>query len=115
MKTYVPILAILGILGGAFGTLALISSVSPLESESTKHNMKITPEQEMELANFPIALRTLVETELATGNAIVEIGHSFPAPPAGAYIKLANQISTRERVDGGFELGRSRSVLERGD
>jgi hypothetical protein len=62
--------------------------------------MTITPEQEMELAKFPEMLRFLVETELASGNAIVEVGHSFPAPPAGAYIKLANKVSTRARADG---------------
>lgn len=62
--------------------------------------MKITPEQETELAKFPVALRTLIETELASGNSIIEIGHSFPAPPAGAYIKLASKVSTRARDDG---------------
>lgn len=62
--------------------------------------MKITPEQEIELAKFPVALRTLIETELASGNAIFEVGHSFPAPPAGAYIKLTNKVSTRARDDG---------------
>ena len=54
----------------------------------------------MELAKFPVALRTLIETELASGNSIVEIGHSFPAPPAGAYIKLASIVSTRARDNG---------------
>lgn len=54
----------------------------------------------MELANFPVALRSLIEAELASGNAIVEIGHTFPAPPAGAYIMLASKVSTRARDDG---------------
>ncbi len=62
--------------------------------------MTITPEQEMELAKFPAMLRFLIEAELASGNTIIEVGHSFPAPPAGAYIKLANKVSTRERADG---------------
>ena len=75
-------------------------SVSLADSESTEDNMKLTPEQETELARFPLALRTLVETELAAGNAIIEVGHSFPAPPAGAYVKLANNVSTRARDDG---------------
>lgn len=59
-----------------------------------------TPEQETELANFPLALRALIEAELAFGNSIVELGHTFPAPPAGAYIKLANKVSTRPRAEG---------------
>lgn len=62
--------------------------------------MTITPEQEMELAKFPAMLRFLIETELASGNSIIEVGHSFPAPPVGAYIKLANKVSTRKRADG---------------
>jgi hypothetical protein len=42
----------------------------------------------------------LVESELAAGNAIVEVGHSFPAPPAGAFVKLAKHVSTRPRAAG---------------
>lgn len=62
--------------------------------------MNLTTEQQKELAQFPVVLRTLVEAELAAGNSIVEVGHSFPAPPVGAYFKLANKISTRSRVSG---------------
>lgn len=62
--------------------------------------MPITPEQKTEIAQFPAALRQLIESELAAGNTIVEIGHSFPAPPAGAYLKLAKQVTTRARADG---------------
>jgi hypothetical protein len=62
--------------------------------------MSITPEQEVELVKFPAVLRMLVEKEVASGNSIVEIGHSSPAPPAGAYVKLANKVSTRARADG---------------
>ncbi len=58
------------------------------------------PELKNELAKFPIVLRVLIETELAAGNSIIEVGHSFPAPPAGAYVKLANKVSTRARADG---------------
>lgn len=57
-------------------------------------------EQQQELSLFPPALRVLLAAELAAGNAIVEIGHSFPAPPAGAYAKLAKRISTRARESG---------------
>ncbi len=60
--------------------------------------MSLTPEQQQELAAFPPALRKLVEEELAAGNSVVEIGHSFPAPPAGAYFKLANKVTTRPRA-----------------
>lgn len=100
MKVSILILAILGTLTVAIGTFAMLARVSPAESESTQDSMKLTPEQEMELTKFPMALRTLIEAELAAGNSIVEIGHSFPAPPAGAYVKLANRVSTRARDDG---------------
>jgi hypothetical protein len=43
---------------------------------------------------LPKALRSLLEAELLIGNEIVEVGHSFPAPPIGGYIKLAKPIST---------------------
>ncbi|HMP84050.1 MAG TPA: hypothetical protein PKA41_15230, partial [Verrucomicrobiota bacterium] len=59
--------------------------------------MNPTPEQQKELAKFPAALRALIEAELAAGNSIVEVGHSHPAPPAGAYFKLANKVTTRPR------------------
>src|SRR5690606_38491703 len=49
----------------------------------------LSPEDERELAELPEALRALLEAELAVGNAVVEVGHSFPAPPAGVYVKLA--------------------------
>lgn len=62
--------------------------------------MDLTPEQQKELAEFPPILRSLIETELAAGNVITEIGHSFPAPPAGAYLKLARKVSTRPRTSG---------------
>lgn len=97
MKTSIPVLAIPGIRGGALGTLAMMTSVSHVGSESTQYSMKITPEQETELAKLPVTLRSLIETELASGNGIAEIGHSFPAPPAGAYIMLANKEKFRRR------------------
>lgn len=60
--------------------------------------MKLSAEQQIELEKFPTALQSLVTAELAAGNSIVEIGHSFPAPPVGAYIKLANEVTTRTRA-----------------
>ncbi len=38
--------------------------------------------------------------ELYAGNSILEVGHNFPAPPAGAFSKLANEIRTRARTSG---------------
>lgn len=62
--------------------------------------MSLTPELTQELNTFPPALRALIDAELAAGNSIVEVGHSFPAPPVGAYVKLANKVSTRARASG---------------
>jgi hypothetical protein len=62
--------------------------------------MKLTAEQEKELKSFPPVLRALVERELESGNSIKEVGHSFPAPPAGAYFKMAKKVTTRPRVSG---------------
>ena len=44
---------------------------------------------------LPQALKSLLDAELAAGNKITDIGHSYPAPPLGAYIKLARTLSTR--------------------
>ncbi|MBE2214774.1 MAG: hypothetical protein IAE82_12955 [Opitutaceae bacterium] len=52
------------------------------------------------LAQMPAPLRALLEAELADGNSIVEVGHSFPAPPVGAYVKLARRVATRPRAGG---------------
>src|SRR5688500_19670674 len=49
---------------------------------------------------MPPVLRSLLEAELAAGNSIAEIGHSLPAPPVGAYIKLVHPLLTRPRVSG---------------
>lgn len=57
--------------------------------------MNLTPEQQTGLEPFPAALRGLIEAELAAGNAIAELGHGFPAPPVGAYCRLAQKVSTR--------------------
>lgn len=50
------------------------------------------------LAEFPATLHELIEAEVAAGNQIDEIASCFPAPPAGAYVKLARSVSTRARV-----------------
>jgi hypothetical protein len=53
-----------------------------------------------EVAAMPPVLRALLEAELAAGNRIEEVGHSFPAPPVGAYFKLAKPLLTRARASG---------------
>src|ERR1051326_4822 len=62
--------------------------------------MPLPPEFEQDANQLPPPLRALLEAELAAGNEIVEVGHSFPAPPAGAYFKLAKPIATRPRQSG---------------
>ncbi len=60
--------------------------------------MGIIEDNQREFLKFPETLRKLVYDELAAGNQVLEFGHSFPAAPCGAYIKLASPVSTRERV-----------------
>jgi hypothetical protein len=60
--------------------------------------MSLPSQWTQELAAFPAALRALIEAELAAGNEIVEISSSFPAPPAGAYAKLARPVSACPRA-----------------
>lgn len=62
--------------------------------------MSLPAEFARELAAFPAALQRLIEAELAAGNSIEEVGHSHPAPPAGAYVKLRERITTRPRASG---------------
>ncbi|MBR0672852.1 hypothetical protein [Neoroseomonas soli] len=47
---------------------------------------------------FPPALRALLEAELAAGNTILEVGHGSPAPPVGAWVRLAKRVATRPRA-----------------
>lgn len=78
--------------------------------------MNLTAEQQKELAQFPPTLRALIEAELAAGNSIEEIGHSHPAPPAGAYFKLARKVSTRPRASGdGLNFYERNSSLSSGE
>lgn len=51
-----------------------------------------------EFAQFPSPLRDLVLAELAAGNTIVELGHGFPSAPRGAWILLAQPVSTQART-----------------
>ncbi|HYW32466.1 MAG TPA: hypothetical protein VE869_13235 [Gemmatimonas sp.] len=69
----------------------------------------IPDKHQNELDTFPPVLAELVYAELASGNSIVEIGHSFPAPPSGAFVALARQVSTRPRSAGGGLSFRARN------
>ncbi len=62
--------------------------------------VNIPAEFQRELSRFPEVLRSLVAAELDAGNTITEVAHSFPAPPVGACIRLARQVSTRPRQSG---------------
>lgn len=62
---------------------------------------KIPKEWREDYEAMPGVLRELLDAELAAGNEIVEVGHSFPAPPVGAYFKLAREVTTRDHADGG--------------
>ncbi|MEI9863517.1 MAG: hypothetical protein WDN00_02975 [Limisphaerales bacterium] len=62
--------------------------------------MKLAPEHQKDFNAMPGALRALLEAELAAGNEIVEVAHCFPAPPAGAYFKLAKPVTIRPRQSG---------------
>ncbi len=54
-----------------------------------------------ELANFPAILKQLIEDELAAGNQIVEVGHSFPH-----HLSVPTS-SSAERSRRGHELRRA--------
>ncbi|WP_031499812.1 hypothetical protein [Bryobacter aggregatus] len=47
-----------------------------------------------DLAALPPPLRKLLDAELAAGNEILEVGHSFPAAPCGAYVLLRDPVQT---------------------
>lgn len=55
------------------------------------------PATAAEIARMPPGLRALLEAELAAGNAVVEVGHAFPAPPVGASFLLAKPVTTCPR------------------
>lgn len=64
------------------------------EGESLAH---IAPEFRGDVARLPLPLRRLLDDELAAGNSILSVGHSHPAPPIGAFIMLAQPVTTRAR------------------
>jgi hypothetical protein len=53
-----------------------------------------------EIDAMPTDLRALLEAELAAGNEVTEVGHAFPAPPAGAYFRLTKPLLTRASLPG---------------
>lgn len=57
--------------------------------------MPVSELDQKEIAAMPAGLRALLEAELAAGNEITEVGHTFPAPPAGAYFRLTKPLLTR--------------------
>lgn len=61
---------------------------------------KISAEFADDFRAMPPVLRALLEAELAAGNTITEVFHSFPAPPAGACFRLARPVTTRPRASG---------------
>ena len=69
-----------------------------------------------DVEKLPPLLRALLEAELAAGNAIDHVGHSFPAPPVGAYIKLVKPVTTRPRTSGdGLQFRERQSSLSSGE
>lgn len=78
--------------------------------------MPMSPEERDAVGSMPAPLRELVEAELAAGNAIVEVGCSFPAPPAGCFLKLARPVTTRPRASSeGVEFYARNSSLYSGE
>lgn len=65
---------------------------------------------------MPAALRRLLETELAAGNTLTEVGHGHPAPPVGACFHLGQPLRTRARnAADGFRYRQRNSSLHSGE
>ncbi|MBK8978317.1 MAG: hypothetical protein IPM29_20635 [Planctomycetes bacterium] len=62
--------------------------------------MDLGPRPDEEIDALPRPLRDLLEAELAAGNAVAEVGHGYPAPPVGCYVRLARPVTTRPRASG---------------
>jgi hypothetical protein len=62
-----------------------------------------------ELAAFPAVLNSLLADELAAGNSVTEVGCGFPAPPCGAWARLAKAVSSRPRRSAAGVLFRARN------
>jgi hypothetical protein len=71
---------------------------------------------EREFEALPDAVRALLAAELAAGNTVTEVGHSFPAPPTGVWFMLASPVRTRPRASGaGLSFRERRSSLCSGE
>lgn len=78
--------------------------------------MNVAQDHREDWEALPPVLRALLEAELAAGNEVTEVGHSHPAPPAGAYFKLARPVSTRARASGdGIDFRARNSSLLSGE
>ncbi|MBR0681608.1 hypothetical protein GXW74_14015 [Roseomonas eburnea] len=58
----------------------------------------MTAEKCQGIGCFPPTLRALLEAELAAGNTVLEVGFGSPAPPVGAFARLARPVATRPRA-----------------
>lgn len=69
-----------------------------------------------DLDALPAPLRRLLDAELEAGNELIEVGHSHPAPPVGAYFKLARPVRSRPRASGeGLDFYERKSSLSQGE
>jgi hypothetical protein len=55
--------------------------------------MKLPDDMLAEIAEFPAALRAVLEAELAAGNEVAEVLHGHPVPPVGVGIRLVRPLS----------------------
>lgn len=62
--------------------------------------MTIPRQFQQDADHLPVELRALLAAELEAGNEVTIVGHSFPAPPVGAYFLLARPVTTRPRQSG---------------
>ncbi|MEO6527438.1 MAG: hypothetical protein ABIP93_12485 [Gemmatimonadaceae bacterium] len=69
-----------------------------------------------DVAAMPGVLQRLIGDELNAGNEIDEVGHAFPASPAGGYVKLVRHVTTRPRASGdGLQYRARNSSLSAGE
>jgi hypothetical protein len=71
-----------------------------VESETIGSDDRMPTDFVKDIEAMPKTLRRLLEDELDNGNEIVELGHTFPAPPVGAYFLLAHPVMTRRHETG---------------
>ncbi len=58
-----------------------------------RDDMNLPDDVLAEIADFPAALRALIEAELAAGNEVAEVFHGHPVPPVGVGIRLVRPFS----------------------